>query len=162
MDKAAGSVDLDHNRYGEPFVAPDPQRVEQARALMTQQPYLLDDSRREVVRDAIVALCQEKRWALLAAHVRSNHVHVVVAADRDPGRLMSDLKARASRDLTRAGFESSACKRWTRHGSTLHLFDAASVAQKMHYTLYKQGKPMAIYKGPEPRTQQAVFNCPTP
>jgi hypothetical protein len=55
--------------------------------------------------------------------VRSNHVHVVVAVDRDPGRVMSDIKAHASRALTRAGFDDATRKRWTRHGSMLHLFD---------------------------------------
>jgi hypothetical protein len=49
-------------------------------------------------------MAAERGWQLLAAHVRTNHVHVVVQAERDPGRLMCEIKARASRDLTRAGF----------------------------------------------------------
>ena len=109
---------------------------------------------RELVRDTIVAMCIEKNWQLLALHVRSNHVHLVIFADRDPGRLMSDLKARASRELTKAGYSDSTRRRWTRHGSTKHLFNEAAVAEKIHYTLYEQGVPMSFYDGTkEPRTK---------
>ena len=148
-DKGAGSVDRDHNTYGQAFVAPDPKRLDRARALMTQPPYVLDAARREVVLNALVTLCREKGWSLLAAHVRSNHVHVVIAADREPGRLMSDMKARASRDLNRAGLDPADRTRWTRHGSTRHLFDTVAVAEKIVYTLDEQGGRMAHYDGRE-------------
>ena len=69
------------------------------------------------------------------------------SVDRDPGRVMSDMKAQASRALTRAGFDDAARKRWTRHGSTLHLFDEATLADKIDYTLNRQGPPMAFYDG---------------
>jgi hypothetical protein len=106
--KGLGSVDAEHNEYGTPFVQPDAQRMEQSRAAMTQAPYVMDAQRRRIVLDAIIAICCEKGWDLLALHVRSNHVHVVVQADRDPGRLMSDMKARASRELTRISHHSCA------------------------------------------------------
>ncbi len=154
-DKGKGSVDRDHHTYRQAFVAPDPQRVARAKDEMSQPPYVLDSARRVVVRDAIVSLCHEKRWSLLAAHVRGNHVHVVITAEREPSRLMSDLKARASRDLTRAGFESTERIRWTRHGSTLHLYDTNAVEEKINYTLDQQGQRMAFYdsRPQEPRTQ---------
>ena len=63
---------------------------------MKQSPYTMRAAEREVVRDAIVRLCRKMGWQLLAVHVRSNHVRVVVAVDRDPGRVMSDMKAAAS------------------------------------------------------------------
>ena len=69
---------------------------------------------------------------------------------------MSDLKARASRDLTLAGFDNSQRRRWTRHGSTLHLFREDQVEAKIHYTLDEQGERMAWYDGrtqEEPRTE---------
>ena len=119
------------------------------RGELAQEPYSMREREREVVRDAIVALCREKGWRLLAVHVRSNHVHVVVQVDRDAGRVMSDMKARASRALNRAGFDDAKRKRWTRHGSTLHLFDEATVADKVDYTLHRQGVPMAFYDGRE-------------
>ena len=145
--KGLGSVDREHNEHGMPFVEPDRERETQLREAMKQPPYVMPAAEREIVREAIVKLCREKGWWLLAVHVRSNHVHVVVAVDRDPGRVMSDMKAPASRALTRAGFDDSTRKRWTRHGSTLHLFDEAAVADKVDYTLNRQGAPMAWYDG---------------
>lgn len=154
-DKGLGSVDAEHNRPGTPFVEPDPERMQAARASMGQETYVMDARRRKVVRDAIVGICREKDWDLLALHVRSRHVHVVVRAEREPGRLMSDMKARASRELNRAGLDGADRKRWTRHGSTLHLFDADKVEQKIRYTIDEQGKRMAWYEktAKEPRTK---------
>lgn len=65
---------------------------------------------------------------------------------------MSDLKARASRDLTRAGFETANRRRWTRHDSTKHLFREEEVAAKIRYTLDEQAPRMSWY-AKEPRTQ---------
>lgn len=152
-DKGMGSVDAEHNTHGASFVAPDAARLEQARAAMKQPAYALDAPRREVVRDAIINLAAEKGWRLRAAHVRTNHVHVVISADCDPGRLMSDLKARASRELNRQGFDDTDRIRWTRHGSTRHLFDIRSVEERAKYTLDEQGARMAYFDAKEPRTQ---------
>lgn len=154
-DRGKGSVDREHNECGAQFVTPDAAREGRMREAMTQPIYTMDAGEREVVRDSIVELCREKGWRLWAVHVRSNHVHVVVTVDRDPGRVMSDMKARASRNLTRAGFDDSTRKRWTRHGSTLHLFDETTTADKIDYTLNRQGAPMARYDGriAEPRTK---------
>ena len=150
--KGRGSVDNGHNQYGSPFVEPDAEREYGARQLMTQSPYVMQPTERNVVCQAIVPLCEEKGWELYAAHVRSNHVHVVVSADREPGRLMSDLKARASRDLARAGYGDAERRRWTRHGSTKHLFSQNQVDEKVDYTLNGQGARMAWF-AKEPRTQ---------
>ncbi|MBV8780934.1 MAG: hypothetical protein JO353_06005, partial [Phycisphaerae bacterium] len=46
-----------------------------------------------------------------------------------------------------AGFDDATRQRWTRHGSTLHLFDEAAVADKIDYTLNRQGAMMAYYDG---------------
>jgi REP element-mobilizing transposase RayT len=145
--KGLGSVDPEHNDYGGEFVEANPALEKEMRESMTQPEYKLDAAHRAVVRDAIVNLAKEKGWQLLAIHVRSNHVHVVITADREVNRLMSELKARASRDLTLAGFENVDRKRWTRHGSTQHLFTNAEVERKVEYTLYEQGTPMAWYDG---------------
>jgi hypothetical protein len=154
--KGAGSVDDAHNVFGTPLLEPNPQRERAAQERMDQPPYVMSAAERDIVCQALVALSAERGWLLLAVHVRSNHVHVVIAADREPGRLMSDLKARASRDLTRAGFDDVKRKRWTRHGSTRYLFREDDVQEKIRYTLDEQGERMAWYAKDvhqEPRTQ---------
>ena len=146
--KGKGSVDRDHNQYGGEFVAPDARREEASRGRMAQDAYMMNDAReRAVVCEAIVGLCGRRGWRVLAVHVRTNHVHVVVVSDRDPGRVMSDMKGCASRELTRAGFDDKNRRRWTRHGSTLHLFDDGAVAEKIDYVLNRQGRAMARYDG---------------
>jgi REP element-mobilizing transposase RayT len=129
-------------------VPPDARREEESRQAMTQAAYVMNTpAEREVVCKTIVDLCRKRGWRLLAVHVRTNHVHIVLCTDQDPGRVMSDIKARASRELTRAGFDDENRKRWTRHGSALHLFDAETVDEKIDYTLHRQGRPMAWYDG---------------
>jgi REP element-mobilizing transposase RayT len=49
---------------------------------------------------------------LLAAHVRTNHIHVVVEADLRPERVMNDLKPYASRYLNQLGLDEPARKSW--------------------------------------------------
>src|SRR5260370_41128843 len=114
---------------------------------MTQGPYSLDEPRRTIVRDAIVEEYRFRCWQLLALHVRSNHVHLVVTADRDPEFVMRCCKSHASKFLNQAGFDSSERKRWTTHGSTKYLWDETTVANKVDCTLHRQGEPMAISDG---------------
>ncbi len=149
---AKGSVDDEHHVYGTPFVEGDAERERQAREAMTQSPYVMSERERTIVCQALVELARERGWDLLALHVRTNHVHLVVTAERDPDRLLSDLKARASRNLTLAGFDDAKRRRWTRHGSTRHLFREEEVEAKIRYTLDEQGERMAWY-AKEPRTQ---------
>ncbi len=149
--KGKGSVDAEHNEYGTPFVKPDARIEQAAREAMVQEPYVVSAAERDIVCKAIVDLARERRWLLWAVHVRTNHVHVVVSAERDPGRIMSDMKARASRDLTVAGFDNAERRRWTRHGSTRHLFHDEDVEAKIRYTLDEQGERMAWHE--EPRTK---------
>jgi len=150
--RAEGSVDRKHNAYDSPLLGADVGRERQAHGTMTQPKYVMSAPEQEIVCNAIVELAQERGWELLAVHVRTTHVHVVISAERDPGRLMSDLKARASRNLTLAGFDSADRKRWTRHGSTRHLFTDENVENAIDYTLNQQGERMAHYLK-EPRTE---------
>ncbi len=153
---AKGSVDDEHNVYGTPFLEADSESEQRSRQAMKQPAYVMSAAERDIVCRAMVALAAERGWELLAAHMRSNHVHVVVRAERDPERLMSDLKGRASRDLTRAGFDDAERRRWTRHGSTRHLFREEQVEDAIHYALDEQGERMAWYVREvreEPRTK---------
>ena len=85
---------------------------------MDQPPYHLDQIRRDAVLQAIQEVCGHRGWTLLAAHVRSNHVHAVVETETRPERIMSDFKAYASRRLNWMKLDQPNRKRWARHGST--------------------------------------------
>ncbi|MBA4191268.1 MAG: hypothetical protein C0467_25075 [Planctomycetaceae bacterium] len=142
---APGSVDQEHNQVGLPWLPADPELQTIARGRMTQQAYLLDAPRREVVRDAIIEECQFRSWSILALHVRSNHVHLVVISEREPEFVMRSCKATASKRLNETGLDQPDRKRWTTHGSTKYLWHEEAVAAAVNYTLHRQGDPMAVY-----------------
>ena len=142
----AGSVDRDHNVYGTPFLAPNPVRVGSEERRARQEPYLLDRSRRAIVLEAVVELCSHRGWRLLAAHVRTQHVHLVVAADEPPEKLLQDTKKYASRALNHMAGENDDQRRWTRHGSTRYLWKPENVGAAIHYVVREQGEPMAVWK----------------
>ena len=49
---------------------------------MLQPAYYLDEERRQIVLEALQQVCSHRQWTLLAAHVRANHVHTVLEADK--------------------------------------------------------------------------------
>ena len=53
-----------------------------------------------VVLQALREVCLHRGWSLLAAHVRTNHVHAIVESEVPPEKVMNDFKSYASRDLT--------------------------------------------------------------
>ena len=102
-----------------------------------------------IVLQAIQEVCQYRGWSLLAAHVRTNHGHVVVQAFSPPEKVLNDFKAYASRHLNQAGIDGSDCKRWTRRGSTRYLWKPEQVEAAIHYTVREQGEPLAVYENVE-------------
>lgn len=141
----SGSVDRKHNVPGSRLVDASGERVEVEREQMKAAPYLLDDARRGVVLASIQEVCLHRDWVLWAAHVRTNHVHVVVEADGAPEVVMNTLKAYASRGLKRLEVDLPAQKRWARHGSTRWLWRDEDVQEAIRYVVYGQGVAMAVY-----------------
>jgi REP element-mobilizing transposase RayT len=148
---ADGSVDRRHNLYGSRLVEPNPRRLATELNLMDQPPYEMDAPRREAVLDAIIDRGHQVDWHLLAIHVRSNHVHVIVEARDTPEFVMTQLKSAASRRLNILGFDHPARKRWARHGSTRRLFNDESVQGAIAYVIEGQGKPMALFEADRSR-----------
>lgn len=142
----SGSVDREHNLPGSRLVEADEKRVLAERQLMGQPCYVMDQSRREAVLAAILERCSERGWGLLAAHVRSNHVHLVMKSEARPERIMNDLKSYASRRLNRLGLDEADRKRWARHGSTRWLWKPQSVLAAIRYVVDGQGDPMAVFQ----------------
>jgi REP element-mobilizing transposase RayT len=146
----SGSVDRKHNLPGSRLIEADPKRALAERQRMDQPPYGMDHSRREAVLAAIVERCSARHWNLRAAHVRTNHVHIVVDADVRPERIMNDLKSYASRCLNRLGLDDPARNRWARHGSTRWLWKAQRVSAAIRYVVDQQGDLMAVFEAIKP------------
>ncbi|MBI3823516.1 MAG: transposase [Planctomycetes bacterium] len=142
-----GSIDKEHNEFGTPFLKSDNKREDFEHSNMREPPYVLNADRRKIVLATIREVCKHRRWKLWACHVRTTHVHAIVSADAKPEKVMSDLKAYASRRLKEQLNEQADAKRWTQHGSTRYLWMEDDAHAKIEYTLNGQGDPMESYDG---------------
>src|ERR1035438_2901105 len=79
----SGSVDRHHNVPGSRLAEANPQRAAVKRQQMDQAPYVLDRDRRATVLAALREVCVHRSWDIRAAHVRTNHVHVVVEGSEE-------------------------------------------------------------------------------
>lgn len=141
----SGSVDRHHKLAGSPLVEAHPQRAADERELMEQTPYFLDSESRATVLEALREVCLHRGWSLLAAHVRTTHVHAIVEAGFQPERVMNAFKSYASRRLNHRGRDAPNRKRWARHGSTRWLWKDEDVRQAIQYVVEQQGDPMAVF-----------------
>ena len=116
---------------------------------MKQAPYVLGGRQRSLVLRTLRGVCAYREWILLAAHVRSSHVHLVVSAREAPEKVMNDLKAYASRALNQTSREGGSRWRWARHGSTRYLWRPEAVGIAIEYVIRGQGEPMAVWENPE-------------
>jgi REP element-mobilizing transposase RayT len=60
---------------------------------MEQTAYSMDEAGRRAVLESLIERCTERGRVLLAANVRTNHVHVIVGGEATPERIMNDLKS---------------------------------------------------------------------
>jgi REP element-mobilizing transposase RayT len=103
---------------------------------------------RDIVLATILSVSRHERWTVYAAHVRSTHVHVVVNAAIKPEAVMGNLKAYSSRALNRS--LGTQTKRWSRHGSTVYLWDVHLMRRAVDYVVRGQGPTMSCYVNAAP------------
>lgn len=115
---------------------------------MTQPPYLLDAERRDVVLKSLQGVCSHRGWVLPAAHVRTNHVHVVTMANCKPEQVMTTMKAYSTRALNQVALDGAGRRRWAHHGSTQYLWSEDAVRAAVQYVVREQGEPMAVFESP--------------
>jgi REP element-mobilizing transposase RayT len=121
---------------------PDEGRLLTAQSRLTHPPVTFDEAQRALIEQVIKEHCRIRGWVVHALNARSNHVHVVVTADREPEEVMNQLKAWCSRRLSHAvGAAASAApkkavrrKKWfTEHGSTKWINDEAYLENAIRY-----------------------------
>ena len=131
---ARGWVHHGEGGPGVPYREPDPAEERKARSRMKAQPVRFDAARRQVVEASIIESCRLRDWPVHALAVRSNHVHLVLtAADRRPERVMTHLKAWASRWLNERTAGTRPARWWTRHGSTRYINSVADLGRAIRY-----------------------------
>jgi REP element-mobilizing transposase RayT len=115
------------------------------RRKLAEPPFDLDTPRRRVVRATIEEVSRYREWRVLAAHVRTNHVHIIVCGEADPDKMLDDYKAYATRRLKEAGFDLPRRRRWTEGGSTRFLWKPEQVEATIRYVVSEQGEPMELF-----------------
>jgi REP element-mobilizing transposase RayT len=108
---------------------PDPAIERQARERMAEPMVLLTDEQRAIVEKTITEHCRIRGWTLHAVNAQSNHVHVVVTADRDPEIVRDQFKAWCSRKLSDAArlietiAKGAGRRRWFTEGGDAEAID---------------------------------------
>jgi hypothetical protein len=150
-----GSVDRNHNVF---FEEPLPESLDselRAGARLRWPPMSLGLRQRDVVAAAIREVAAHRGWHVFALNVRTSHAHVVIAADSAPEKVMSDLKARATRLMVNAGLLPPGRRPWSRHGSTRYVWDEDGLRAVVDYVAEGQGgdipaMPLAEQAGADP------------
>ena len=137
---ARGSVDRLHNQPGTPLLPPNSCR-EQLAKQCADAAVVLSAAQRNLVGRAVSDVCNYRKWDLHAINVRSNHVHLVVCGSESPERIMSTLKAWATRRMRQAGLLAANVQPWSRHGSTRYLWNLEQVEQACIYVQQAQDEP---------------------
>jgi len=126
------------NKYGAERIELDPVFSVTMERNMGSEPVLLNARQRTVVK-AIRKVCAIRGYRLIAVNVRTNHIHVVVAAAAAPDKVMSAFKANATRELRHADLIDEELSVWSRGGSTRYLWKPCSVDAAVDYTHNRQG-----------------------
>src|SRR5262245_60480963 len=134
-----GSIDRFHNKYGSPYIPPNPRWHRYNQQQLKTKPLILDARQRNSIEAAIRETCQIRRWSLMAFNVRTNHVHTVVSANRCSKLVLNAFKANATRQLRQDGLWRHNFSPWVRKGSRIKLWNERSIARAIDYVLYGQG-----------------------
>lgn len=80
--------------------SPDDERQRLANLALAEEPVTLSLRQRTIVEQTIRNHCSRCQWTIHALNARSNHIHVVLTADRGADEVMKQLKAWCSRKLS--------------------------------------------------------------
>jgi REP element-mobilizing transposase RayT len=108
---------------------PDPGLVATIREQMKEELVLLDAEQCRIVTETIRTHCQTRNWTICALAVRTNHVHVILQADREGSVIRDQLKAWCSRklsdhaDLQAIQSKTGGRRRWFTEGAYLRRIE---------------------------------------
>jgi REP element-mobilizing transposase RayT len=136
----------DFNQYGAPRMPARAGLKQAAEKTMHHPPVILDEWQRPVVENSIREVCAYRGYELYAVQVRTNHVHIVVAAAGKPEPVMNAFKAYATRHLREKGLISTDAKLWVRHGSTRYLWTPRHIELAVDYVINGQGDELPSFE----------------
>ncbi len=135
---------LTYHTYGT-YKADGDRLTEWRRRQMTAAALMLNEDQRFTVLEAIRHVCAAQNWELVAAHVRSTHVHVVAGGNATPEQMIHRFKVAASQMLRAKGRVGIQQRIWAGSGYWRRLETERGLANAVHYVLDEQGEAMAVY-----------------
>ena len=108
----------------------------------------MNRSRRRLVMESVKPACNSNEWELIAAHVRTTHLHSVISAAVESEEILARIKERAGRDLVN-GLDPIGRRRWIGKGSRRFLWTARDIPGAIDYVLNQQGEPLETYLNPK-------------
>jgi hypothetical protein len=139
--------------YRHGWQLPDAVRKLEAEARMTEGACFLDSEQRQVVERTIAEHCRIRGWQLHAVNCRTNHLHVVVTADRPPKQVRVQFKAWCTQRLKELEAKRLGCtcpddiaarvreNWWVERGSDRFINDKASLDAAIVYVRDGQDDP---------------------
>lgn len=142
-----GTSRVEHDRPGEPWEPSRPGLRRSAEMLLKGAPIYLTLPQAEAALAQFLETAEHRGWALLAASIMDNHYHLVIAAsvEMTADRVLSDLKAYATRRLSREFGAPASGTWWTSRGSKRWLRDVRAIEDATKYVLYKQPRPLVVW-----------------
>lgn len=135
--------------------SPDPELERRARQNMVEDVVFLTPEQRGIVEATVRKHCEIRQWTLHALNARTNHVHVVVTANRDPEDVMEQFTAWCSRKLSdHAGLTEKVAKKagrrhwFTESGDKEVIEDEQYLQNAIRYVLELQSRSPTRKQGP--------------
>ncbi|WP_442509227.1 transposase [Novipirellula sp. SH528] len=132
---------------------PRPLLAEWCRIQMKGEAVLLEPHDRETVEQACQKHCDYRGWYLFAVSARTNHVHVIVAADEKPQKVRDQLKANCTGSLRQQETPLHADRTWTKGGDCEILDTENEIEATVIYVNDAQDR-----KDREPNSQASGIN----
>ncbi len=142
------SVDRNHNVFLTPKIKQNVGLQNRMQNVCNEEAFMMNASQRQIVLQSIIDTCQCSQWHLYTAHVRVNHMHVVLKSEKEPEKIATTLKAYATRYLKKHHPQLNRERFWSRGASTGYIFQSDNIFRAMQYTIEEQGKEMALYCDP--------------
>lgn len=135
-----GSIDRHNNVYGTARIYTNNNWNKFNENQLNREPVLLDTAQRKSVENSVKDTCKIRAWILLAANVRTNHIHIVASiGKKSPQQALIALKANATRQLRDDGLWNCEHTPWADKGSKRKLWNEKSIGEAIDYVLYGQG-----------------------
>lgn len=140
------SVSRQRNQFNTPAITPWEPLCNAMRAQMNEAELILNEAQCKTVLQSVINTCQYNHWKLYAAHVRTNHIHIVLASTMIKEKTLTKLKCYATKDLKKYHPEFIHRKHfWSRHGSTKNIWAPATLFPVLYYVIKQQGSPIALF-----------------